>query len=73
MVKEEEDQERKVGKSYTPPPPSLPPSAVIFVSCYVEGLQVGSILLLNEDTYEVAAIAVRPPAGGASPRYCQSR
>lgn len=46
---------------------------VIFVSCYVEGLQVGSILLLNEDTYEVAAIAVRPPAGAASPRYCQSR
>ena len=34
---------------------------VIFVSCYVEGLQVGSILLLNEDTYEVAAIAV--PSG----------
>ena len=34
---------------------------VIVVSCYVEGLQVGSLITLNGVIYEVAAIAV--PSG----------
>ena len=34
---------------------------VIVVNCYVVGLQVGSIISLNEATYEVAALAV--PSG----------
>ena len=33
----------------------------IFVSCYVEGLQKGSLITLNGQAYEVAAIAV--PSG----------
>ena len=46
---------------------------VIVINCYVVGLQVGSIITLNEATYERWPPAQCPPAGAASPRNCQSR